>query len=53
MCNLASIAKCKKLYANAILQKKKIDYGNIAYQGVQGKRAGKLVAKPPAGVIHS
>lgn len=35
-----------------MLQKKKIEYGNIAYQGAQGKRAAKLVAKPPAGVIH-
>ena len=25
---------------------------NIAYQGAQGKRATKLVAKPPGGVIH-
>lgn len=53
MCNLASIAKRKKLCSNALLQKKKIDYGNIAYQGAQGKRAGKLVARPPAGVIHN
>lgn len=40
------------LYANALLQKKKIEHANIAYQGAQGKRATKLVARPPAGVIH-
>ena len=40
------------LRANTVLQKKKIKYANIAYQGAQGKRATKLVAKPPAGVIH-
>lgn len=52
ICNLASIAKSKKLYANALMQKKKIEYGNIAYQGAQGKRAAKMVARPPGGVIH-
>jgi hypothetical protein len=31
---------------------KKIEYGNIAYQGAQGKRATKMVSKPPGGVIH-
>src|ERR1700674_3485793 len=40
------------LYANAQLHKKNIGYGNIAYQGAQGKRATKMVAKPPGGVIH-
>jgi len=50
--NLPKIAKTKKLYSNAQLRKKKIEYGNIAYQGAQGKRATKLVAKPPGGVIH-
>jgi hypothetical protein len=40
------------LRANSVLQKKKIEFANIAYQGAQGKRATKLVAKPPAGVIH-
>lgn len=40
------------LRANTVLQKKKIEFANIAYQGAQGKRATKLVAKPPAGVIH-
>jgi hypothetical protein len=52
ICNLAKIAKLRKLYSNARLQKKKIEYGNIAYQGAQGKRATKLVARPPGGVIH-
>ena len=52
ICNLPSIAKSKKLYANALLQKKKIEYGNIAYQGAQGRRAAKIVARPPSGVIH-
>jgi ssDNA thymidine ADP-ribosyltransferase, DarT len=52
ICNLASIAKSKRLYANTQLQKKKIGYGNIAYQGAQGKRAVKMVARPPGGVIH-
>lgn len=52
ICNLPSIAKSKMLYANSLLQKKKIEYGNIAYQGAQGKRAAKLVARPPSGVIH-
>jgi hypothetical protein len=52
ICNLASIAKSKALYANSQLRKKQIQYGNIAYQGAQGTRAAKLVAKPPAGVIH-
>ncbi|HEV2222141.1 MAG TPA: DUF4433 domain-containing protein [Candidatus Acidoferrales bacterium] len=52
ICNLASIAKSKKLYANARLHKKKIEHGNIAYQGAQGKRAAKMVARPPGGVIH-
>jgi len=40
------------LRANAMLQKKKIQHANIAYQGAQGKRATKLVARPPGGVIH-
>lgn len=52
ICNLASIAKSKKLYASTQLHKKKIEYGNIAYQGAQGKRAAKMVARPPGGVIH-
>jgi hypothetical protein len=52
ICNLARIAKSKKLYSNVQLQKKKIEYGNIAYQGAQGKRASKIVARPPGGVIH-
>jgi hypothetical protein len=34
------------------LAKKGLEYGNIAYQGAQGKRANKLVSKPPGGVIH-
>ncbi len=50
--NLAGIAKSKMLHANAVLQKKKIQHANIAYQGAQGKRATKLVARPPGGVIH-
>jgi hypothetical protein len=50
--NLAGIAKSKKLYANSVLRKKKLQHANIAYQGAQGKRATKLVAKPPGGVIH-
>jgi hypothetical protein len=50
--NLAGIAKSKKLYANSVLQKKKLQHANIAYQGAQGKRATKLVAKPPGGFIH-
>src|SRR5260370_7074394 len=50
--NLSGIAKSKMLHANAVLQKKKIRHANIAYQGAQGKRATKLVAKPPGGVIH-
>jgi len=50
--NLVRIAKSKMLHANAVLQKKKIQHENIAYQGAQGKRATKLVAKPPGGVIH-
>jgi hypothetical protein len=50
--NLASIAKCKALQANTLLDKRKIGYANIAYQGAQGKRATKMVAKPPGGVIH-
>src|SRR5271157_4019422 len=50
--NLERIAKSKMLHANAVLQKKKIQHANIAYQGAQGKRATKLVAKPPGGVIH-
>jgi hypothetical protein len=50
--NLVGIAKSKKLFANAVLQKKKMQHENIAYQGAQGKRATKIVAKPPAGYIH-
>lgn len=50
--NLARIAKSKMLYSSGVLQKKKIAHANIAYQGAQGKRAMKLVAKPPGGVIH-
>ena len=50
--NLASIAKSKMLYSNGVLQKRKIAHANIAYQGAQGKRATKLVARPPGGVIH-
>lgn len=52
ICNLASIAKAKALYAKAKLARKGMTYGNIAYQGAQGKRAAKLVTKPPAGTIH-
>jgi len=52
ICNLVSISKSKRLYANVQLHKKKIEYGNIAYQGAQGKRAAKMVARPPGGVIH-
>jgi hypothetical protein len=40
------------LLSIAALQKKKITHANIAYQGAQGKRATKLVARPPGGVIH-
>jgi ssDNA thymidine ADP-ribosyltransferase, DarT len=40
------------LHSNGVLQKKKIVHANIAYQGAQGKRATKLVARPPGGVIH-
>jgi hypothetical protein len=50
--NLTGIAKSKMLYANTVLQKKKMQHENIAYQGAQGKRATKFVAKPPAGFIH-
>ena len=50
--NLVGIAKSKKLFANAVLQKKKMQHENIAYQGAQGKRATKLVAQSPGGVIH-
>jgi hypothetical protein len=50
--NLASIAKSKLLHSKGVLQKKKIAHANIAYQGAQGKRATKLVARPPGGVIH-
>jgi len=49
---LVGIAKSKKLFANAVLQKKKMQHENIAYQGAQGKRATKLVAQSPGGVIH-
>jgi hypothetical protein len=52
ICNLPSIAKSRKLYSNSLLRKKQIEYGNIAYQGAQGRRATKLVARPPGGVIH-
>jgi hypothetical protein len=50
--NLASIAESETLYAKSAMQKKKIDYADIAYQGAQGKRATKIVTKPPAGFIH-
>jgi ssDNA thymidine ADP-ribosyltransferase, DarT len=50
--NLVGIAKSKKLLANAVLQKRKMQHENIAYQGAQGKRATKLVAQSPGGVIH-
>jgi hypothetical protein len=50
--NLVSIAGSKKLYAKAQLQRKAIESGNIAYQGAQGKRAVKMVAKPPGGIVH-
>lgn len=50
--NLAGIARARRISANAVLQKKKIQHANIAYQGAQGKRATKLVARPPGGVIH-
>jgi len=39
ICNLASIAERGALYAKAQLAKKDVEYGNIAYQGAQGKRA--------------
>lgn len=44
--------KSKMLFANAVLEKKKLRHANIAYQGAQGKRATKLVARPPGGVVH-
>src|SRR5260370_19857864 len=47
------MTKSKILHANKLLQKKKIPDENIGYQGAQGKRATKLVAKPPGGVIHA
>lgn len=50
--NLGSIAKSKMLHSNGVLQKKKLAHENIAYQGAQGTRATKLVAKPPGGVVH-
>jgi hypothetical protein len=50
--NLARIAKSKMLYANSVLQKKRIQHANIAYQNAQGKRATKLVGAIPGGVIH-
>ncbi len=50
--NLVSIIKSKALHANTLLEKRKIKYANIAYQGAQGTRATKMVAKPPGGVIH-
>lgn len=52
ICNLASIAKAKVLQSNASLKQKKVAYGNIAYQGAQGKRATKLVERPPGETIH-
>jgi hypothetical protein len=52
ICNLASITKSKALYANAVLVQKEMTYGNIAYQGAQGRRATKLVEKPPGQTIH-
>jgi hypothetical protein len=50
--NLVGIVKSRMLQANSVLKKKGIKHENIAYQGAQGKRATKLVAKPPGGVIH-
>ena len=52
ICNLPSIVKAKALYAKAVLKRKKMEYGNIAYQGAQGKRATKLVEKPPGETLH-
>ncbi len=50
--NLASIAERGALYAKAVLAKKGLEYRNIAYQGAQGKRATKLVEKPPGQTLH-
>jgi hypothetical protein len=50
--NLSSIAEHGAVYAKAFLAKKGLDYENIAYQGAQGKRATKLVEKPPGETIH-
>lgn len=50
--NLPRIVKSEMLLSNRLLQKRNIAHANIAYQNAQGKRATKLVAKPPAGVIH-
>jgi ssDNA thymidine ADP-ribosyltransferase, DarT len=52
ICNLASIADRGALYAKSVLSAKGMEYGNIAFQEAQGKRATKLVAKPPGGTIH-
>lgn len=50
--NLESIATSGMLQAKGLLEKQKTAHANIAYQGAQGRRATKLVARPPGGVIH-
>jgi len=50
--NLPSIAKAKALLATTEVAKKKIVCQSIAYQSIQGRRALKMVARPPGGVLH-
>jgi len=50
--NLVGIGKVEKVIRKRGATKKKMQHENIAYQGAQGKRATKLVAQSPGGVIH-
>jgi hypothetical protein len=50
--NLPTILGRGALQSKTLLAAKGVTYSNIAYQGVQGKRARKKVVKPPGGTIH-
>ena len=50
--NLQAICAAGALLAKNVVTAQGGEYKNIAYQGAQGKRAGKALPNPPGGGIH-
>jgi hypothetical protein len=50
--NLAAVLEAGALLSKSRVDKKGIEYQNIAYQGAQGARANRAVCDPPGGVVH-